>query len=102
MYHGIDKPAKPHKRRHQHGEESKHGNKQKKKKKHVSQHQILDMFNKIAGRLDQMDTRIEAVNAKVEGGVIVGGTGEDGRGSQADVSSSHHQQQHRSRQGLNE
>ena len=102
MYHGIDKPAKPHKRRHQHGEESKHGNKQKKKKKHVSQHQILDMFNKIAGRLDQMDTRIEEVNAKVEGGVIVGGTGEDGRGSQADVSSSHHQQQDRRRQGLNE
>ena len=50
------------------------------------------MFNKIASRLDQMDNRIEAVNAKVEDAVIVGGTGEDGRGNQGDVSSRHNQQ----------
>ena len=46
------------------------------------------MFNKIVVRLDQMENKIQSIDGRVEGSVIVGGTGEDGRGSQVDASSS--------------
>jgi hypothetical protein len=46
------------------------------------------MFNKIVVRLDQMENKIQSIDGRVEGSVIVGGTGEDGRGSQVEASSS--------------
>ena len=62
----------------------------------------MDMFNKIVGRLDKMENKIHSIDGRVESSVIVGGTGEDGRGSQVDASSSQNHMQQRSRQRLNQ
>jgi len=39
--------------------------------------QMMDMLNKIAGKIEQMEEKIQDLNARVEeGGFVVGGTGE--------------------------
>ena len=40
--------------------------------------QMMEMLNKIAGKIEQMEEKIQDLNARVdEGGFVVGGTGED-------------------------
>jgi hypothetical protein len=46
---------------------------------------MMDLLSKIAGKVEQMEARIQVLNQKVEGGA--GGTGEDARCSQVDHSS---------------
>ena len=55
---------------------------------------MMSLLAKIAGKVDQMENRIQVLNAKVDfgsnnGQTLVGGTGEDPRGSHGEISSSH-------------